>query len=112
VAPSLLPDEPLIGSLTASANPVSAGSSLTVTASNITDANPGASITQLAIYVENADGSNTLLGYGTQSQTIPGTWTFTVATSGWPSGAHTLFAQAKDSDGVLGDPLAITETLT
>ena len=108
----LLPGEPLIGSLSASANPVSAGSSVTLTASNITDANPGASIIQVAIFVENANGTNTLLGYGTQDPNSPGTWTTTVATTGWSSGAYTLFAQAKDSDGVLGDPFAITETVS
>src|SRR5262249_19033384 len=59
---------PQIGSFTASPNPTSAGSDLTLTASNITDANPGATITQVAFYVDsNRDGileagTDTLLG--------------------------------------------------
>ena len=47
--------------------------------------------------------TDTLLGYGTQTST--GTWTFsfTFATAG----KYKLFAQAKDSYGVLSDPLAL-----
>jgi len=104
---------PQIGSFTASPNPVTAGSNLTLTASNITDANPGASITQVAFYVDsNGDGklepgTDTLLGYG--SQTSPGTWTFPFATTGLTAGTYTFFAVALDSYGVFSDPLAATE---
>jgi hypothetical protein len=102
---------PQISSFTTSPNPVTAGSSLTLTASNITDANPGATITQVAFYLDsNGDGSldagDALVGYGIQ--TSPGVWTFTFSTSGLSSGTYTLFAQAEDSYGVLGDPLATT----
>jgi uncharacterized delta-60 repeat protein len=99
-----LPWEPQIGSFTASPNPVSAGSSLTLIASNISDANPGATITQVAFYVS-INGTNTLLGYGTQSS--PGAWTLTFTVHLTP-GVYTLQAQGEDSDGVFGDPVAVT----
>jgi uncharacterized delta-60 repeat protein len=99
---------PQIGSFTASPNPVTAGSSTTLTASNITDGNPGSTITQVAFYYLDSSGAKHVLGYGTQ--TSPGVWTlnFTVNPA---SGSYTLFAQAEDSYGVFGDPLAITVTV-
>jgi uncharacterized delta-60 repeat protein len=102
---------PQIASFTASPNPVTAGDSLTLAASNITDANPGATITQVAFYVDSnhdgvLDSGDTLLGYGAQGSS--GTWTFTFAVSGIGTGTYTLFAEATDSYGVLGDPLAAT----
>jgi hypothetical protein len=97
---------PQVGSFTASPNPVAAGSSLTLTASNITDEIPSAPITQVAFYV-NINGTNTLLGYGTQSST--GVWTLTFTVSLAP-GTYTLYAQAEDNYGIFGDlaPLTLT----
>jgi len=104
-----LPSDPQIGWFTASANPVTAGSNLTLTAGSITDANPGASVTQVAFYVQ-VNGTNTLLGYGTQTST--GVWTLaSTNTFGLSAGTYTLFAQAEDSYGVFGDPVAITLTV-
>ena len=108
---------PQIGTFTASPSPVTAGSTLTLTAGNIQDANPGASITQLAFYLDtNGDGklepgTDTLLGYG--SQTSAGAWTFTFSTAaaGLTSGSDTLLAQAEDSYRVFGDPFAINITV-
>jgi uncharacterized delta-60 repeat protein len=102
-----LPSEPQIGSFTASPDPVNSGSGLTLTASNITDANPGATITQVAFYAD-LNGTDTLLGYGTQ--TSPGVWTLTFTVNLAP-GSYTLIAQAEDSDGVFGDPSAISLTV-
>ncbi len=102
-----LPSAPQVGSFLANPNPVTSGSSTTLTASNITDGNPGASVTQVAFYVQ-LNGTTTLLGYGTQ--TSPGVWTFTYTVSLAP-GSYTLLAQAQDSDGVFGDPLALTLTV-
>jgi uncharacterized delta-60 repeat protein len=102
-----LASEPQIGSFTASPNPVTSGTSLTLTASNITDGNPGATITQVAFYVQ-VNGTNTLLGYGTQ--TSPGVWTFSFTVSLAP-GTYTLFAQAEDNYGVFGDLVALTLTV-
>jgi uncharacterized delta-60 repeat protein len=109
-----LPSEPQISSFTASPNAVPSGSSTTLTASNISDANPGATVTQVSFYVDsNADGklepgTDTLLGTGTPAS--PGVWTLNY-TASLASGSYTLFAQAKDSDGVLGDPFALTLTV-
>jgi uncharacterized delta-60 repeat protein len=102
-----LPSEPEVGSFAAGPDPVTSGSSTTLTASNITDGNPAATITQVAFYVQ-VNGSNTLLGYGTQSS--PGVWTFSFTVSLAP-GSYTLFAQAEDSDGVFGDLFALTFTV-
>jgi uncharacterized delta-60 repeat protein len=107
---------PVIGSFTANPNPVTAGSSVTLTASNITDGNPNVSITQVAIYLDsNQDGTlepgtDQLLGYATQ--TSPGVWTLTNSSAfGLTAGTYKLFAQAEDSDGVYSDPVALTLTV-
>jgi hypothetical protein len=100
----LLASEPQVGSLTAGINP---DGTVTLTASNIIDSNPNASITQVAFYAEGSSGTTTLLGYGTQ--TSNGVWTFTVSL---PPGTYTLSAQAEDSYGVFGGPLGISETLS
>jgi uncharacterized delta-60 repeat protein len=105
---------PQVGSFAASPSPVTAGSSVTLTASNIADGNPNSGVTQVAFYVDsNGDGvldsGDTLLGYGKQSS--PGVWTFTWSTAGLTAGSYTLFAQAQDSYGALGDPDAIALTV-
>jgi uncharacterized delta-60 repeat protein len=102
-----LPSEPDIGSFTASPNPVTSGTTTTLTASNITDANPGATITRVAFYIV-INGTESLLGYGTNSN---GTWTYAFDTTGLAAGSYTLYAQATDSDGVLGDLVALTLTV-
>jgi uncharacterized delta-60 repeat protein len=103
----ILPSAPQIGSFLANLNPVTSGSSTTLTASNITDGNPNSTITQVAFYVQ-VNGTNTLLGYGTQ--TSPGVWTFNY-TVNLAAGSYTLLAQADDSYGALGDPFALTLTV-
>jgi uncharacterized delta-60 repeat protein len=102
-----LPSEPEIGSFTANPNPVASGSNPTLTAANITDGNAGSTITQMAFYVQ-LNGTNTLLGYGTQ--TSPGVWTYTF-TVNLASGSYTLFAVAEDSYAVFGDPVAMALTV-
>jgi hypothetical protein len=54
-------------------------------------------------------GTDSFLGYGVQ--TSPGVWALTFSTAGLTSGTYTLFAQAKDSCGVFGDPLAGTDAV-
>jgi uncharacterized delta-60 repeat protein len=111
-----LPSQPLVGSFAASPNPVAAGSSLTLTASNLTDGNPNSSITQVAFYLDsNNDGTleaGTDQVLGTATQTSPGVWTLSSPSAfGLATGSYTLFAQAQDSYGVLGNPLALTLTV-
>src|SRR5262249_52466468 len=103
-----LPSEPEIGSFTASRDPVTSGSTLTLTASNITDGNAGATITQVSFYYFEGTGNKVTLGTGTQ--TSPGVWTlnFTVNLS---AGTYTIYAQAEDSYGVFGDPFALSLTV-
>ncbi len=103
-----LPSSPQIGSFTASPNPLTAGSPVTLTASNVQALNPGSTITQVAFYMDSnnngvLDSGDSLLGYGTQ--TSPGTWTFTFTFA--TSGTYKLFARAQDSYGVFSDPLAL-----
>ncbi|MFO0841515.1 MAG: hypothetical protein U0797_03810 [Gemmataceae bacterium] len=102
-----LPSEPEIGSFTASASTVAAGNSVTLTASNITDGNPNGTVTRVAFYVQ-VNGTNTLLGYGTQASS--GVWTFSFTVNLAP-GTYMLFAQAQDSYGVFGDPFVIALTV-
>jgi uncharacterized delta-60 repeat protein len=106
-----LPSAPQVGSFAASPSPAAAGDAVTLTAGNITDGNAGASITRIAFYVDsNGDGkldvSDALLGYGTPAG--GGTWTLTFATTVWVAGTYTLFAQAADSYGALGDAVTLT----
>jgi hypothetical protein len=103
-----LPSESEIGSFTANPNPVTAGSVTTLTASNITDGNANSTITQVAFYYYDSTGTKQILGYGTQ--TSPGVWTFNFTVNLTP-GPYTIYAQAEDSYGVFGDPLALTLTV-
>ena len=106
-----LSSAPQIGSFTASPDSVTTGGSVTLTAANITDGNPTSSVTQVAFYIDsNGDnllqpGNDVLLGYG--SINADGTWTFTFTTAGWAAGNYTLFARAKDSFGVFGEPFIL-----
>jgi uncharacterized delta-60 repeat protein len=105
---------PQISSFTASPNPVTAGSSVTLTAANITNGNPNSTITQVAFYVDSngngvLDSGDTLLGYGTQ--TSPSIWTLNDSTTGLALGTYTFFAVAEDNYGVFSDPLATTVTV-
>jgi uncharacterized delta-60 repeat protein len=106
---------PQVGSFSASPSPAAAGGPLTLTAGSVAALNPGSTTTQVAFYLDSngdgalAPGTDSLLGYGTQDSS--GNWAFTFSTAGWSSGTYTLFAQAKDSYGVLGDPLAASVTV-
>jgi uncharacterized delta-60 repeat protein len=97
-------NQPLIGSFTASANPVSAGSAMTLTAAGVTGSG---TITQVAFYAQ-LNGTNTLLGYGTQ--TNPGVWTFTFTVTLTP-GTYTLSAVAEASYGLFSDPFVLSLTV-
>jgi uncharacterized delta-60 repeat protein len=105
---------PQIGSFTASPNPVTAGSSVTLTAANVVAQNLGSTVPQVTFYVDsNGDGvldagDTQLTGTLTQSGS---TWTLTIDTIGWAADTYTLFARAKDSYGAFGDPLALTLTV-
>jgi uncharacterized delta-60 repeat protein len=95
---------PKIGSFAANPNPASAGGTVTLSASGITDSNPNSTITQVVFYYFDSSGKQQFLGNVTQ--TSPGVWTASLA-----AGSYTLFAQAEDNYGAFSDPLALTLTL-
>jgi uncharacterized delta-60 repeat protein len=103
-----LPSAPQIGSFTASAYTVTAGSSVTLTAANITDENSGSSVAQVAFYIM-VNGNRVQLGYGTHNS--DGSWSYAFDTTGYASGTYTLYAQATDNYGALGNPVALTLTI-
>jgi uncharacterized delta-60 repeat protein len=102
---------PEIGTFTASASTVTAGSTLTLTASNLTDGDLSgtgyATVTQVAFYAVDQSGNQTLLGYGAYSN---GAWTLNYTVS-LASGSYTLYAQATDSAGIIGDSAFLTLTV-
>jgi uncharacterized delta-60 repeat protein len=102
---------PEIGTFTASASTVTSGGSLTLTASNLSDGDPAgagyATITQVAFYAVDQSGNQFLLGYGTLSN---GVWTLNDTVT-LASGSYTLFGQATDSDGIIGDSALLTLTV-
>jgi hypothetical protein len=118
------PVAPQVGALAATPStdapgPVSAGTSVTLTAGNVYAISPGASVAQVAFYLDtNNNGTlNTatdqLLGYGAQS-TIPNAehnYTLTIPTSGLKPGTYTVFVVAQDSDGLFSDPISTTFTI-
>jgi hypothetical protein len=101
----LLPSEPEIGSFTANPNPVASGSNVTLTASNISDGNPNSTVTQVTFYYYDLNGNKIVLGNGTSDGLGDGSLTFTVNLA---AGSYTLYAQAEDNYGVLGDPDTLT----
>ena len=96
---------PEIGTFTTSASTVTAGSNLTLTASNLSDGDPGATITQVAFYAIDQSGNQHLLGAGTLSN---GAWTLNYTAS--VAGSYRLFAQATDSAGI-GDSAFLSLTI-
>jgi uncharacterized delta-60 repeat protein len=103
-----LPSAPQIGSFTASAYTVTAGSSVTLTASNITDENSGSSVAQVAFYIM-VNGNPVQLGNVTHN--TDGSWSCAFDTTGYASGTYTLYAQATDNYGALGNPVDLTLTI-
>jgi uncharacterized delta-60 repeat protein len=96
--------------LTANPNPVTAGTSLTLTASNFEDFTAGASITQVTFYYYNGTGTKVTLGTVTVSSS--GAWTLNSKNAfGLLAGTYTIYAQADDTYGIFGDPFAITLTV-
>jgi sugar lactone lactonase YvrE len=89
---------PQIGSFTSSASAVTGGNPLTLSASNFTDPNAGATITQVAFYATDSTGNQYLLGYGTNTG---GVWSLTITVTLVP-GSYKLFAEATDSNAILG----------
>jgi uncharacterized delta-60 repeat protein len=101
----ILESAPHIGSFTANPNPVVSGSNVTLTASNITDGNPNSTITQVTFCYFDANGNQVVLGTGTKDSS--GNWALTLAINS-PSGTYTLYAQAQDNYGEVGNIAALS----
>jgi hypothetical protein len=92
---------PTIGSVTVSPSSIAAGTSVTVSANNVSDT--GSTLTGVAIYQESngtagvQPGSDTLVGNATQSGS---NWTLAVATTGFAPGNYTYYAVATDAASV------------
>jgi hypothetical protein len=76
-----------------------------ITGSNISDVNPGATVTQMAFYYYDSSGTTQILGYGTEISRGAWTLTFTINLA---SGTYTMYAQAEDSYGVGDYPMPIS----
>src|SRR5439155_5482788 len=109
---------PRIVSVTANPNPVTSGASVTLTATDVFEPNAGGSIVQVTFYLDtNRDGvltpntpnTDRVLGNGTAAGSA---WQFTFSTAGLSAGNYTVFARAKDSNGVFSDLVAIILTVT
>jgi uncharacterized delta-60 repeat protein len=99
---------PQVGSFTASPDPATAGSLATLTVSGITDGNPSSTITQVTCYYIDGTGTKQVLGYGTSDG--QGNWALSFTVNLAP-GTYTLYVQAQDSYGALGDPFALQLTV-
>lgn len=104
---------PQIGALSASPNPVAAGSSLTLTATGVTDLSPGHTVSGVTFYRDgNGDRefeklNDVSLGSGTLN--APRSWQLTTSTSGLAAGTYTYFAVADEgSNGPFSNPALVT----
>jgi hypothetical protein len=105
---------PKIGSLTASPNPVTAGTSIKLTANSVADSD--GAISNVKFYRESngvaglqvgTASDDLLVGTDTSSS---GGWTATVATTGL-SGVYTFYARATDTAGATGNVVTTTVTI-
>jgi subtilase family serine protease len=94
---------PVIASLTGSPTSGLAGTSVTLTASNVHESSGSSTIGTVTFYLESngtaglQTSGDTLLGTGTQNGT---TWTYTFDTTGLATGTYTFYATATDSGSV------------
>ena len=93
---------PQIGSLAASPTQGTAGTAVTLTASNVQENVGTPTISTVTFYLESngtvglqtGAGGDTVLGTGTQNGT---TWTYSFSTTGLANGTYTFYAVATDS---------------
>ena len=103
---------PTIGSFTVSPTSVTAGTSVTLTAANVSET--GGTIASVKFYRESngagglQTGSDTLVGSGTQSGS---TWSLAASTSGLAAGTYTFYAVATDAKGVSSAVYSTTLTV-
>src|SRR5205085_8694692 len=98
------------------AGPINPGDGVVLTAGNVYAISAGANITQAAFYLDTnnngvLDAGDQLLGKGTSDTADPNAtqnYQLTISTTGMAAGTYTIFAQAKDNDGFLSNPIAMT----
>jgi hypothetical protein len=106
---------PVIGSLTASPTSGLAGTSVTLTASNVHESIGSATISTVSFYRESNGaaglqvGGDTLLGTAAQNGT---TWTYSFDTTGLADGKYTFYVTATDSNNVIGAAASTTFQVT
>ena len=103
---------PVIGSLGVRPTAVESGTSVTLTASNVTESK--GTVTSVKFYRESNGtsglqvGSDTLVGTGTKNGT---TWTITTSTAGLTGGNYTYYAVGTDASNVSGAAASATLTI-
>jgi uncharacterized delta-60 repeat protein len=102
-----LPPDTKIGSFTASPNPVTAGSFVTLTVSGILNSNPTSTIGSIVFYLDGVGGTPLTVSLISNRN---GTWTYSFDTTGL-SGPHTIYAEAVDSSNAFSDPVSVTLTV-
>jgi hypothetical protein len=106
---------PVVGSLAGSPTSGLAGTSVTLTASNVHESVGAPTISTVTFYRESNGTSglqtagDTLLGTGTQNGTA---WTYSFDTTGLSAGTYTFYAIATDSDSVTGAAVSTTFQVT
>ncbi|MDY0170569.1 MAG: phosphatase PAP2 family protein, partial [Thermoguttaceae bacterium] len=103
---------PTVAALTADPDPVTRPDELTLTATGVSDPDGTVSLVEFYRDANGNDlfdaGDDELLGTDVDGNDG---WSVTVATGGWTSGEHTLFARALDNEGLLSDPATTTVTV-
>src|SRR5205085_12057879 len=98
---------PAVGALSDNPDPVAAGNSLTLAASNVTD---DGTIASVSFYRESNNEPG--LQVGDQGDTLVtststnngGFWSVAIPTTNLPAGTYTYYAQATDEAGLIGKP--------
>jgi hypothetical protein len=121
------PAAPEIGTLAATPSTIApgaipAGTLATLTAGNVYAITAGASVAQVAFYLDTNKngtldiGTDRLLGQGTGTANMPDgsstNWAVVINTTGMTSGTNTVFAQATDSNGLTSTPIAARFTVS
>jgi hypothetical protein len=105
---------PTVAALAAAPDPVLQGQSFTLTASGASD---DGAIARVSFYRESNGVAGLQVGFqgdtliGSDTTPTAGQWSATIATAGVTPGSHTYWAQATDSDGMIGRPASTTHRL-
>jgi hypothetical protein len=102
---------PSVEALTDSPDPVAAGDTITLNASNVTD---DGTVTNVSFYRESNGVAGLQVGFqgdtlvGTDTTPSAGVWSIDVDTTALAAGTYTYWAQATDDAGLIGKPASTT----